>query len=92
MPKFFQFMIAGHYLYFTSACIIEALHAHASDKKLTRQTAAKFFIRPNGDSVVQKKGNLTSREITIIQKFIKANYIDMYNTWKEFGGKDFYRK
>ena len=22
----------------------------------------------------------------------KANYLDMYKTWKDFGGKDFYNK
>ena len=32
MPKYFDFMICGYYLYFTSHCIVEAMHVHASDK------------------------------------------------------------
>jgi hypothetical protein len=35
MPKYFPFKIAGYYLYFTMACIVECIHTHASDSKLT---------------------------------------------------------
>ena len=31
MPKYYDFMICGYYLYFTSHCIVEAMHVHASD-------------------------------------------------------------
>lgn len=34
---------------------------------------------------------MTENEIRLISEFIKKNYIDMYKTWKEFGGKDFYK-
>ena len=30
-------------------------------------------------------------EISTIQKFIKENYVEMYQMWKNFGGGDFYR-
>ena len=30
MPKYFDFMVCGYYLYFTSHCIIEAMHVHAN--------------------------------------------------------------
>lgn len=33
MPKYFPFKVADHNLYFTSHCIVEAMHVHASDKK-----------------------------------------------------------
>lgn len=33
-----------------------------------------------------------SREINIIQRFIRENYLDMYKTWKSFGGGDFFGK
>ena len=33
MPKYYEFKIAGYYLYFTSHCIIECMHVHASDRK-----------------------------------------------------------
>ena len=44
MPQYTEYMVEGHYLYFTSECIVEAIHAHASDKKLTRYRSAKFWI------------------------------------------------
>jgi hypothetical protein len=45
MPKYIADKVFGHYLYFTSFCTIEAMHVHASDKKLTEQKSAKFFVR-----------------------------------------------
>ncbi len=92
MPKYFRDKIADHYLYFTSQCIVEAMHVHASDKRLTESNSAKFFVRADGSSVMKKRGDLTDSQVSIIEKFIKANYIDMYKTWKDFGGGDFYKK
>ena len=34
MPKYYEFKVCGYYLYYTAHCIIEAMHVHASDKKL----------------------------------------------------------
>ena len=90
MPKYFRDKIADHYLYFTADCIIEAMHVHASDKQLTEKGSAKFFVKADGSSVLQKRGDLTDRQIHIIQRFIKENYLDMYKTWKAFGGKDYF--
>lgn len=92
MPKYYPFKIAGYYLYFTSKCIVEAMHVHASDSKLTEETSAKFFVKGNGDSVLQAKGILTDKEINKIQAFIKINYQDMYNKWAEFSTQGFYNK
>lgn len=92
MPKYYRDKIADHYLYFTSQCIVEAMHVHASDKRLTENTSAKFFVKNDGSSVLQRRGDLTDSQITTIQKFIKENYMDMYKTWKDFGGGDFYSK
>ena len=63
MPKFFPFKVADHYLYFTAECIVEAMHVHASDRKLTEASSAKFFVR-NGESLKKVlflafKGNLS---------------------------------
>lgn len=91
MPKYCRDRIADHYLYFTAECIIEAMHVHASDKKLTEANSAKFFVRSDGSSVLKNRGDLSDHEITIITRFIKANYLDMYKTWKDFGGGNFYR-
>ena len=50
------------------------MHVHASDRKLTEAGSAKFFVRDNGETVLQNRGILNDREIRIIQGFIKQNY------------------
>lgn len=91
MPKYCRDRIANHYLYFTAECIVEAMHVHASDKKLTEAQSAKFFVRSDGSSVLKRRGDLTDKEIGIITRFIQQNYLDMYKTWKDFGGGDYFR-
>ena len=91
MPKYYPYKIADHYLYFTASCIIEAMHVHASDRNLTEAGSAKFFVKEDGSTILQKRGTLTDREILIISRFIKENYLDMYKTWHDFGGNGFYR-
>ena len=91
MPKYYRNKIANHYLYFTSKCIVEAMHVHASDKKLTEANSAKFFVRADGSTALMNRGDLTDKEIVIIQKFIKENYLDMYQMWQQFGGTEFYK-
>lgn len=83
MPKYYDFKICGYYLYFTAHCIIECMHVHASDRKLTEAGSAKFFVKSNGDTVVQNQGMLTERELRKIQAFIKDNYQEMYLKWSE---------
>ena len=92
MPKYYPFKVAGYYLYFTSKCIVEAMHVHASDSKLTEEGSAKFFVKGNGDSILQSKGILNDSEISKIQAFIKINYQDMYNKWAEYSKQGFYNK
>lgn len=41
MPKYYEYKIAGYYLYFTSYCVIECMHVHASDGKLTEAGSAE---------------------------------------------------
>ena len=31
MQKYYEYKIAGYYLYFTSYCVIERMHVHARD-------------------------------------------------------------
>ena len=90
MPKYYQYQIAGYFLYYTSHCIIECMHVHASDKRLTERGSAKFFVAEDGSSIVQNKGMLTDREIRIIQDFIKENYMDMYRKWSMDSYNGFY--
>ena len=91
MPKYYEFKVAGYYLYFTSFCVVECMHVLASDKKLTEAGSAKFFVKGNGDSVLQNKGILTDREISKIQAFIKENYEKMYEKWAQYSENGFYR-
>lgn len=91
MPKYYEFKVAGYYLYFTSFCVVECMHVHASDRKLTEAGSAKFFVKGNGDSVLQNRGILTDREISKIQDFIKENYEKMYEKWAQYSENGFYR-
>lgn len=90
MPKYYEFKINGYYLYFTSKCIVECMHVHASDSKLTEEGSAKFFVKSNGDSVLKKKGALSDRDISKLQAFIKLHYIEMYQKWSAISDNDFY--
>lgn len=92
MPKYYQFQIAGYYLYYTSHCIIECMHVHASDRKLTEAGSAKFFVNSDGSTVLQNRGILNDREIRIIQEFIKINYLEMFEKWSQDSEKEFYDK
>ena len=90
MPKYYEFKVAGYYLYFTSFCTIECMHVHASDRKLIEAGSAKFFVKENGDTVLQNNGILNNREILKIQDFIKDNYKDMYLKWAKYSENGFY--
>ena len=90
MPKYYQYQIAGYYLYYTSHCIIECMHVHASDRKLTEAGSAKFFVNSDGSTILQNRGILTDREIAKIQKFIQINYLDMYEKWSSDSENGFY--
>ena len=92
MPKHFNFKVCGYYLYFTSHCVIEAMHVHASDKRLTEAGSAKFFVMSNGETTIENKGILSDREIRIIREFIKENYKEMYLKWIEISDNGFYGK
>mgnify|MGYP000715724328 FL=1 len=92
MPKYYEYMVAGYYLYFTSYCTVECMHVHASDRELTEGGSAKFFVKDNGDTILQNKGRLNDREVLKIQKFIKKNYREMFMKWSEYSKKGFYQK
>lgn len=72
--------------------IVEAMHVHASDSKLTENGSAKFFVKGNGDSILQSRGILTDKELSKIQAFIKINYQEMYNKWAKYSSQSFYNK
>lgn len=84
MPKYSEFKVAGYYLYFTSDCILEVIHAHASDRKLTESGSAKFWVKKDGSTVIANKGRLNERELKEIQKYIKKNFPSICEKWKNF--------
>ena len=90
MPKYYEFKVAGYFLYFTSYCIVECMHVLASDRKLSESGSAEFFVKSNGDTVLREKGRLNDREIRKIQEFIKENYRDMYLKWSAYSQEGFY--
>ena len=91
MPKYYDFKVCGYHLYFTSHCIIECMHVHASDRRLTEAGSAKLFVRSNGDTVLQNRGILSDRELRCIQQFIKENYREMYLKWSRLSEEGFYQ-
>ena len=90
MPKYYPFKVYGYYLYYTSFCIIECMHVHASDTRLSESGSAKFFVKSDGSTVVQKQGVLSDIEFRKIQGFIKEHYLEMYELWKTDSDNDFY--
>lgn len=91
MPKYYKTKVYGYYLYYTSFCTLECMHVHASDSRLTEAGSAKFFVKNDGSTVIQKRGILTDIELRKIQGFIKEHYLEMYEMWKTDSDKDFYK-
>ena len=90
MPKYYDFKVSGYYLYFTSFCVIECMHAHASDRKLTEAGSAKLFVKEDGETVIAEKGFLTDRDLRKIRLFIKENYKEMYIKWSAKSPNSYY--
>lgn len=91
MPKYYNFMVCGYFLYFTSFCIVECMHVHASDRRLTEGGSAKFFVKENGDTELASRGSLSDHEVNDIRRFIKKNYKEMYLRWRDYSDEGFYR-
>lgn len=45
MPKYYRHKVYVYYLYFTTFCLVEAMHVHASDEQLTEDLSAEFFCQ-----------------------------------------------
>ena len=65
---------------------------HASDKQLSEGGSAKFFVKENGDTILQNRGRLNDREVLKIKKFIKKNYREMFLKWSEYSENKFYQE
>ena len=90
MPKYFDFKVCGYFLYFTSHCIIECMHVHAGDARLTEAGSAKFFVKSDGSTVLKNREMLSDKELRVIQAFIKENYREMYLKWSAMSDEGYY--
>jgi hypothetical protein len=66
------------------------MHVHASDRKLTESGSAKFFVKKDGETIIENSGQLNDREIRMIREFIKDNYKEMYMKWSQKSDNGFY--
>jgi len=92
MPKYTNDIVAGYVLYFTSKCVIEAMHVHASDKELSEKNSAKLFVYKNGDTKITQWGTVNEPDMKAIQDYIKINYRSMYDKWSKYSDNGFYEK
>lgn len=90
MPKYFSFKVAGYYLYYTMACVIECMHVHASDAKLTEAGSAKLFVKPDGETIIQHQGRVSEADMRKIQKYIRLNHETMFATWSQHSEHGYY--
>ena len=92
MPKYTSDIIAGYTLYFTSKCIVEAMHVHASNKQFTEEGSVKLYVYDNGDTRVEHTGTANDYEIKKIRTYIKNNHDKMYKKWREHSDQGYYEK
>lgn len=83
IPKYVKGKVTGYYLYFTSSCLSEPIHTHASDSKLKEGGSAKLWIHKDGSSTIQNKGICSDKELKIMQKYITNNIAIFIDTWKD---------
>jgi len=86
MPKYFTFKVAGYFLYFTAHCVIEPIHTHASDARLSEGGSAKIWVKENGDTTIANHGAISHRNMSVIRQFIKDNIDSIKKNWVDFAG------
>ena len=92
MPKYTNDVVAGYILYFTSKCVIEAMHVHASNKELSEIGSAKLFVYENGDTRITAWGTVNELDMKKIQTYIKLNHKQMYQKWIRYSENGYYHK
>ena len=90
MPKYTNDIVAGYVLYFTSKCVIEAMHVHASDRQLYEAGSAKLFVYKSGDTKIMAWGTVNEQDMRKIQAYIKANHTLMYKKWIKYSDNGYY--
>lgn len=90
MPKYTSDIVAGYTLYFTSKCVVEAMHVHASDKAFTQDNSAKLFVYENGDTKIERYGQANEQDMRRIQRYIKNNHVEMFKKWSQYSDTGYY--
>lgn len=70
--------VAGYYLHYAKHCVIECIPEAFKDVKQSAADYPQFLVRPDGSSLVHKKGCLTDNEICKLQNYIKLHYLEMW--------------
>ena len=92
MLKYTSDIVAGYILYFTSKCVIEAMHVHASDRAMTEKRSAILYVYENGDTKVERFGMVNEKDMKKIQQYIKNNHEVMYQKWIKYSDNGYYKK
>lgn len=92
MPKYTNDIVAGYVLYFTSKCVIEAMHVHASDRELSEAGSAKLFVYDDGETKITQWGTVNEQDMRKIQMYIKSNHKQMYKKWSQYSDNGYKEK
>ena len=85
-------MIVNGYAFTKCAEGYRVLNLNRPERAVVLSLTGKFFVKDNGDTILQARGILNDREIAKIQDFIKDNYKEMYLKWAEYSENGFYGK
>ena len=66
------------------------MHVNASDSKLTEPGSAKLFVKPDGDTVIQRQGKVSDQDMRTIRKYIKLNHETMFEVWSRNSEHGYY--
>ena len=47
-------------------------------------------LQPDGDTVIQNRGTVSDKDMRTIQKYIKTNYLTMFEMWPQYSEHGFY--
>ena len=85
MPKYFPYKICGYYLYFTAHCVLECMHAHASDEELTETSYAALRDFARGSDLLLCDGQYTAEELPRCTGWGHSSMADMARLGAEAG-------
>lgn len=74
MPKYYEYKVCGYYLYYTSHCVIEAMHVHASDRRLT-EAFSRLFQKIKPEKISQSRECIELLDLkAFVENLLKKDY------------------